>query len=174
MRGRNGFCFRLERVVGALRYRGQQVFLAHHQSGGVVAGEFEFVTVGDSVGGTRLYAVAAEDATAVVDVVDLGVALTAADAKGVRVFRGFNIDAACRARGRAQEARHTLFQPVFIALQHMLATKAFLQDSGSVGIQVRDRRLHHFLQSDAHAFDDGGCASEHFVDVRHLLIRLAH
>ena len=46
----------------------EEVFLAHDESGGVEAGEFEAVAVGDGVGGAGLDAITAEDAAVVVDV----------------------------------------------------------------------------------------------------------
>jgi len=63
------------------RWRGdEEILLAHDESGGVEAGEFEAVAVGDGVSGACLHAIAAEDAAVVVDVVDLGVTLGAGDA----------------------------------------------------------------------------------------------
>src|ERR1700722_3507529 len=53
----------------------QEVFFPHNQGGSVETGEFEAVAMRDGVGGTGFDAVAAEDASVVVDVVDLSVAL---------------------------------------------------------------------------------------------------
>src|SRR5712664_3326236 len=75
--------------------------------------------VRDRVGGTRLHAVAAENATRIIDVVHAGVALARRNPLGVSVLRGFDVDAICRARRRAQEAAHALLQTTFVAMQHV-------------------------------------------------------
>src|SRR5581483_4086475 len=59
---------------------GQHLLLAVNQIGGVKGRQFESMTVRDGVGGTGLHAISAENAAVVIDVVNLGVALGAADA----------------------------------------------------------------------------------------------
>src|SRR5581483_10629069 len=142
-----------------MRARGngrEHVFLAVNQSRRVVAGGLKTVAVRNGVGGTSLHAVAAEDAARIIDVVNLGVALAAADAQSVGVFRGFDVDAIGRAGGGAEEARHALFEAIFIALQHMRAAIALLEFGRRVRVVLGDGGIHHLAQGDRHALGDGG------------------
>ena len=82
-------------------------------------------------GGAGFHAIAAENAAVVVDVIDLGVALAAADAHLIGVFGGFDIDAVGRAGRRAQETGDALLQAVLVALQHVDAAIALLQVSAA-------------------------------------------
>src|SRR5690348_16868854 len=90
--------------------------------------------MGDGVSRTSFDTVATKDATIVVDVVDLRVALASADALAVSVFRGFNIDAIGRAGGRAKKARDALLKTVFVALKNVRTAKALLEACWPVGI----------------------------------------
>src|SRR5947207_14481421 len=91
----------LERELRARRNRHQHLLLAVNQGGGVVAGDLESVSMGDGVGGAGLYAVAAKNATVVIDIVNLGITLAAADAELVGIFSRFDIDAISGTRGDA-------------------------------------------------------------------------
>src|SRR3984893_5623581 len=73
----------------------------------------------DGIGWACLNAIAAEDATRVVDVVNARVALPRGDTLRVGIFRSLDVDAACRTGRRAQEAAHALFQPVFVSMQNV-------------------------------------------------------
>ena len=73
------------------------MLLAHHEIGSVEACQFESVSVRDGVGRTGLDTVSAKNAAVVVDVINLGVALAAADAKLIGIFGRFDIDALGRA-----------------------------------------------------------------------------
>src|SRR5437868_779715 len=106
----------LERELRARRNRDQHLLLAVNQGGGVVAGDLESVSMGNGVGGARLHAIAAKDATVVIDVVNLGITLAAADTELIGIFGRFNIDAIGGTRGGAQETRDAFFQPVFVSL----------------------------------------------------------
>ena len=86
------------------------------------------MAVGDGVGGAGFDAVAAEDAAVVVDVVDLGVALGGGDALLLGVLGRLDVDAVRRAGGGAEEAGYALLQAVLVALQHVLAAEALLQN----------------------------------------------
>src|ERR1017187_1044457 len=121
--------------VGAFvrRSASQQLFLAVNQAAGIECGQLESVSVGDGVSGAGFHAVAAEDAAIVIDVVNLGVALGAADAAGLGVLRRFDVNAVRGARGRTQEARHALFQPVLVALQYVHAAEALLEHGAAIG-----------------------------------------
>ena len=120
------------------------------------------MAVRDGVGGARLHAISAEDAAVVIDVINLGVAFAAADAQLCRVLGRFDIDALRRARGRAQETGDAFFQAVLIALQLVDAAKALLEFRGRVRVILRDGRIEHLPEGDAHAFDDGSRAAEYF------------
>src|SRR5579859_2068309 len=72
---------------------GQHLFFAIDQTGGVEGGNLEAVAVSNGVGGAGLDAVAAEDAAVVVNVIDLGIALGAADAVLGGILGGLNINA---------------------------------------------------------------------------------
>src|SRR6185437_8626880 len=157
--------------------RHQQVFLAHDHGGGVETGEFESVSMRDGVGRAGFYTVATEDASVVVDVVDLCVTLRGADALLLGVLGGLDIDAVRRARCRAQEACNALLQAVFIALELMLAAEAFLEDraaqrSLAVGIVFHLGRLEPLTERDAHSLRDGSRITQnHIVSVYVLVPR---
>ena len=143
------------------RDRDQHVILAHDQIGGVERGQLEAVTVGDGVGGTGLHAVAAEDATVVIDIVGFRVALARGDALLGGVVCGFNKNAIGWTGSGAEEAGDAFFQSVFVALQLMGATESRLEDgatkrTGAVGVVFHLRGLEHLPEGDAHAFGDGG------------------
>src|SRR6266536_4774376 len=86
---------------------GQQEFLVLDHLAGRVDGPFEIVAVDDGVGRAGVHAEAAEDAPAVIDLVDLGVAMVLPDSLGVgaRVFCAFDVDGVRRTGRRAQETR---------------------------------------------------------------------
>ena len=71
----------LQGEVGTGGDLNQHLLLAVNQRGGVVAGDFKGVAVGDGIGRAGLDAESAENAAIVVDVVNLGVALAATDAE---------------------------------------------------------------------------------------------
>ena len=112
-----------------------------NQRGRVIASDLETVAMRDGIGGARFHAISAENAAVVVDVVNLGVALAAADAQFLGVFGGFDIDAIGRARRRAQKTRHALLESVFIALQHVRAAETLLELRRAVGIILGDGRV---------------------------------
>src|SRR5262250_2805236 len=92
-----------KRLAGVCRDGHQQGLFAINQVAGVEGGQLETMAVGDGVSGAGLDAVAAEDAAVVVDVVDLGVALGAADAVLFRVLGGLNVDTVGGTGGGAKE-----------------------------------------------------------------------
>src|SRR5260221_1066097 len=166
---RGGRFLRHHGAVRAGRYRRQETVLAIDQSRRIVAGDLEIVPVGDRVGGAGFHAVSAEDTAVIVDVVDLRVALAAADPYLVGILGGFDVDAVRGTRGGAQKARHAFFQPVLVALQDVYAAIALFELGGLVRIIFRHRGRHHLFQSDAHALGDRGRGLDHLVDlIRHL------
>ena len=164
------FCRRPTIHVGLIEYDvrshvcwpgGQHHLLAVHQIGGVEGCELKSVAVRDRVSRTRLDTVSAENAAVVVDVVDLGIALGAADAVLRSIFGRFDINAVRRARRRAQEAGDAFLEPVFVALQHVRAAETRFnagsaQRTLSVRIILDDRRLEHLQEGDAHALGNRG------------------
>src|SRR5215471_10301144 len=102
--------------MGAFGDGDQHLLLAVDECGGVVAGDLKSVAMGDGVGGAGFDAKSAKDAAVVIDVINLGVALAAADSKRIGVFGGFDVDAIGRAGGCAQETGDALFQAVLVAL----------------------------------------------------------
>jgi len=137
------------------------LLLAVDQVAGVKTGDFEAVSMSNSVGGTGFDAVATEDASVVVDVVDLGITLGPTDPVLRSVLGSLDIDAIRGARGGAQKTCHAFFEAVFVALQHVhtaiaLLEHGALQGTGPVGIVLDNRGLEHLPEGDAHAFGDRG------------------
>src|SRR6516225_7650546 len=116
---RVGFCGGDHWWVSARRHRRQHVFLAHNERGSVVAGQLETMPVRDGIGWARLDAIPAKDTAVVIDVVNLGVALSTGNPSGLGILRGFDVNAVGGARGGAQKTGHTLLQAVFITLEHV-------------------------------------------------------
>jgi len=165
--------------VGKHRSRNEKVFFAHDESRGIEARKFKTVAMGNGVGGAGLDTVAAEDASVVVDVVDLGVALCGGDARLFGVLCGLNVDAVRGAGGCAKKASHTLLQAVFVALQLVLAAEALLKlrsthRTFAVGIVLDFGRLEGLLQSDAHSLGDscGVADDRHTLSIRRRRYRL--
>jgi hypothetical protein len=165
--------------IGKHRSRNQKVFFAHDQGGSVEAGEFEAVAMRDGVSGTGFDTVAAEDASVVVDVVDLGVALGGGDAYFFSVLRSFDVNAVRRACGGAEEAGDTLLKAVLVALQLVLAAETLLKlrsahGTFAVRIVLDFGRLEDLLQRDAHSLGNGcGVADDrHALSIRRGRYRL--
>jgi len=155
--------FNVENGIGpdVRRSPSQELFFAVDQVTRVKARQLETMAVRDRVGRASLDTVAAEDTAVVIDVVDLGVALRAANTMSFSVLRCFNVNAIRWTRRSAQEARHTFFQTVFIALQHMHAAEALLEHGAAsrpwpVGIILHNGGLEHFAEGNAHALGNGG------------------
>src|SRR5438105_1333790 len=91
------------RCIGSHRPHGSEKLLfAVDKITGIERCQLKTVAVGDSVSWAGFYAVTAEDAAVIVNVVDLGIAFGAADAVLFCILGGFNINAIRRAGGRAQ------------------------------------------------------------------------
>jgi len=153
-------CFlRSQGLAGVGRDGNQQRFFAIDQVAGVEGGKFKAVAVGNGVRGAGLDAVSAEDAAVVVDVVDLGVALGAADAVLFSVFGGLNVNTVRGAGGGAQETGNAFFQAIFIALQLMQSAEALLENRALirqllVGIVFNNSRGKHLPQGHGHPLCD--------------------
>jgi len=119
------------------------------------------MSVGDRIRRTGFHAVSAKNAAVVIDVVDLGITLGAADPLLSRVLCRLDIDAIGWAVGCAKKTRHALLQAILIALQNMHAAKPLLklrtpQRPWPIGIVLHRRWLKHLHEGDAHALRDGG------------------
>jgi hypothetical protein len=158
------------RHFGLIEYRvgshvrrpsGQHLLLAVDQVAGVKAREFEAMAVGDGIRGTSLDAIAAENTSVVVDVVNLGIALRPTHPMLGGILRRLDVNAVRGTGRRAQEAGYTLFQSILIALQNVHAAETFLElgapkRSGPIGIVLYLRGLEHLHEGDAHTLGDGG------------------
>ena len=115
----------------------------------------------DRIGGTGFHAISAKNTAVVVNVVNLGIALGAADALFRGVLVRLDIDAVGWTIGGAQKAGYTLLQAILVALQDVDAAIPLLhlcpsQRAGTVGIVLHNRGLEHLPKSDAHAFGNCG------------------
>src|SRR5438874_1025096 len=141
--------------------RSQQLLFPINQIRRVEGCQFKSMPVSNGVRRAGLNTVSAKNATVVIDVVNLGVTFSAAHTVLGRVLCCLNIDAIGRAIGCAKKTRHTLLQPVLIALQNMYAAKPFLdsrppQWPWAIGIVLHNGRLEHLHEGDAHSLGDGG------------------
>ena len=156
---------RIERLAGIRRDLNQQGFFAIDKVAGIERGEFEAVAVRDGVRGAGLNAITAEDAAVIVDVIDLGVPLSAADALFFSIVRRFNINAVGRARRRAQKTGYALFKAVFVALQLVQSAETFLKNRALigqllVGIVLNNGGSKHLPKGDRHSFGNAENISE--------------
>src|SRR5438270_5378016 len=118
------------------------------------------MAVGNGIGGTSFYAVAAENAPVVIDVVHGSISFGAADPVLCSVLGRFYVYAIRRAGSSAKKASHAFFQAIFVALQNVKTAKTFLksrsaQRASPVGIVLHYRRLKHLPEGDRHTFGDG-------------------
>src|SRR5262249_32767249 len=127
---------------------GQHLLFAVNQIAGTEGRDFKPVAVRDGVRRAGLDAISTEDTSIIVDVINLGVALSAAHAMVSGALRRFDIYAIGGAGCRAQEAGYTLLQAILIALQDMDAAIPLLKFCSSqrtrpVGIVLHDGGLEH-------------------------------
>jgi hypothetical protein len=136
---------------------GQHLLLAVHKIGSIECCQLESMAVRDGIGRARLDTVPTENASIVIDVVHLGVALGAADAVFGGILGRFDVNAVGWAGSRAEKTGYAFFQAVFIPLQDVRAAEAGFnsraaQWSLAVGIVLDNRRVEHLPEGDAHAF----------------------
>src|SRR5687767_11492279 len=110
MRERNAVILRLQLL------RDQQIVFGLEEIRATVNGEFKVVAVGDRVLRTRLDAITAKDATAVIDVVNLGVTFIDADSLfgRTRIVGRNDVNALGRTRGGAEITGDALFPAEFV------------------------------------------------------------
>lgn len=129
----------------------------------VVRSEFKSVAVRDGIGWASFHAVAAENATRIVNIVDARVTLPGGNAVRVLVFCRLDVDAVCGTRGRAKKTPHALLQAVFVAVQHVNATVARLEMDGFVRIILRNRLPEHIAEGYAKTFHQRAKRLAHFA-----------
>lgn len=102
----------------------------------VINRNLKVVSVRDCVFGAGLHTESAENAAAVIDVINFCVALVAANPFGVGAGVGFglDIDAVRRASGRAQIAGYAFLLAVFIHVEQVLSAVTRLDSYGYVRI----------------------------------------
>jgi hypothetical protein len=135
--------------------------------------QLKAVPMRDRIGGASLYAVSAKNASVVIDVVNLRVALRPAHAIFSRVIGGFDVDAIRGTIRRTQKTCDALFQPIFVPLEHMRATVTRLyartaQRPFAVGIIFDRCRLEHLRKRNAHPLGDG----RNVFEYRHLFLSI--
>src|SRR5713101_6933285 len=146
----------VERSVGdrdTLDRRGEQHVLRVDLVVTVVLRELELVAERDRVERARELAVATEDATAHVDLVDACVALARGDAVVRRVLRRHDADAVGRAGGRAQRAPDALLEPVRVRPEPVAAAEARIDRPLVLRVLLRDRLLEDLLEGDAETLE---------------------
>src|SRR5882762_7407779 len=97
----------------------EQLLFAIDQRIDVVGGQLEPVAMRDRVRGAGLHAIPAENTPRIINIVYAGVTLTCRNTIGIRIFRGFDVNAIRRAGRGAQKTPYALFQTAFIAMQHV-------------------------------------------------------
>lgn len=107
------------------------------------------------IGRAGLDAIAAEDATRIIDIVDARIAFSGGNALNIGVFGGFDIDATRGTGCGAQEAAHAFFQAVFIPVQDVNTTIASLKMDGFFGIIFGDGFPQHIAKRHAKTLDQG-------------------
>jgi len=132
------------------------------------------MAVGNRVCGAGFYAVAAEDAAGVVNVVDLCVAFPCRDAIGRGIFSRLNINTIRWACGGAKKAADALFVAVLVALKYVYAPVARLDAGRGVGKALRRGLAEHGAQRHAETFVQRNEGFADFLDDGcHLLSTLA-
>jgi len=122
------------------------------------------VAVGDGIGRAGVNAVAAENATGIVNVVDTGVTLSRGDAIGFVVFSGFDVNAIRGARGCAKKTTNAFFEAVFVTLEDVNAAIARRHAGRDFGITLRGGFAKHRAQRDAEALAERRECFANFAD----------
>lgn len=133
----------------------EELFFAIDEGIDVVGGKLDAVAVGDRVGGAGFYAVAAEDAAGIIDVIDARVALTSRNTIGLRIIPSLDVDTVRRTRSGAEEAAHAFFEAVFVALKDVDAPIASLDGRRRFRKRFRGRLAEHGFESHAETLVEG-------------------
>ena len=94
----------------------QKLLFTIDKVGGVESSKLKAMAMGDGVCWAGFYAVTAENASVVIDVVHGGITFGAANPVLCSVFGGFYVDAIRRAGSSAEKASNALLQAIFVAL----------------------------------------------------------
>ena len=119
------------------------------------------MSVRNRIRGARFDAVTAENTTRIIDIVNAGVTFAGGDAAGIRIFRGFDVNAIRGARRCTEKASNALFQAGFVAMQHVNPAIARLKMHRFERVILRDRLTEHIPEGHAEALHQ--CA-ESFAD----------
>src|SRR5215217_3270487 len=105
---------------------------------------------------TRFHAIPAEDATPIINVVDLGVTFidTHALLGRSRIVGGDDVNALGRTRRRAQITGHALLSSKLVYVQQVLPAITRLHRDRLVGILDRPFALRNIRQRHTHSLDD--------------------
>src|ERR1041385_8433697 len=161
-RSSNHFCSIKYRVRSQVcRPRSEKMLLAVDQIGCVERGQLKSVAMRNRVCGACLDTISTKDTAVVVNVVNLGIALGAADPVLVRILRRFNVNAISRTIGSAEKTRYTLLKTILVTLQDVPAAISLLETrspqwASAVRVVFDNCRLEHLAKGNAHSLDDGG------------------
>src|SRR6266516_1350737 len=118
----------------------------------------------DCILGTSLHTIATENAAAVIDVVNVSVALVHPDTLSgrARIVFGDDVDAFRRTGSGAKKARDALLFSILIDMEQVLAAITRLNRHWLFGVLHSLFRFWNVGQRNAHALDDGACRIDHF------------
>lgn len=137
------------------------MFFAVDKGVDVVGGQLKSVAMCNCVRRTRFYAVAAENAARVVDVIYAGVAFARGNAVGIGIFRRFDVNAIRRASRSAKEATYAFLEAGFVAMEDVNSAVASLKMDRLVRIVLGHGLAEHILERDAETLHQG---RESFAD----------
>ncbi len=135
----------------------EQVFFVFDHFARSVHSPLEVVAVIDGVGRAGVHAESAQNAAAIINLINLGVAMIHADALFVRslVFSAFDVNRISRASRRAQKARNATFLAVFVDVQKVFASEAAVYVDGFFGVTDSFFFGWNVAERDAHALRRG-------------------
>ena len=117
--------------------------------------------VRNRIRGAGFHAVATENTTRIIDIVNAGVTFSRGDAAGVRIFRGFNVDTICGAGRGTEKASYALLEAGFVAVQHVNSAIARLKMHWLKRVIFRNRFTKHIPEGHAEALHQ---RAESFAD----------
>jgi hypothetical protein len=121
----------------------EELLFAVNQGVDIGRREFDVVTVRDCISWTSLNAITAKNASRIVNIISLGIAIAGRNAIRVSVFGRFDVNAIGRASRGAEEATHAFFQAILITLQDVDSAIPWLNARGDVRIRFRSRLTEH-------------------------------
>ena len=143
----------------------EELLFTIDQSINVVRGELDIMAVGDGVGRACFHAIAAKDASRIINIVNLRIALAGRHASCFGVFRSFNVNAICRTGGGAEKTADAFFKSILVALENVYSTITWLNARRHIRIGYRRGLAEHRPQSHAEPFVEGKeCFSDFFYN----------